>query len=138
MTPELRRESEAHEQLRDAIRSTTLAMWDRRIAEGRDRDEDLSETRGEVETGVLVDYVVARTARSGAGGSVTESRIIAWLSVAIGAVAVYPQARDLWREWQARRSALTEQAALVAVLNLPVQRLPADALRDIYDSTRRP
>lgn len=63
MTPERSREQDAHDNLRDHIRRAALAQWDRRLANGD--DDTLSETRPEVESGILVDYVIVATFDSG-------------------------------------------------------------------------
>jgi hypothetical protein len=58
----------AHDDLRDAIKCSTLAMWDRIIADPETNDEARANrvtARPEVEAGVLVDYVVAAVFDSG-------------------------------------------------------------------------
>lgn len=59
-------ERAAHEDLRTAICAASLEQWDRRMADGQDGSGDLAETRPEVQTGVLVDYVVVAVFDSGA------------------------------------------------------------------------
>lgn len=66
-------EREAHEQLRDAIRTASLAHWDRVIGSDRDDEGYLAETRPEVERGVLVDYVVVAVFDSGSDNHVVTS-----------------------------------------------------------------
>jgi hypothetical protein len=60
-------ERDAHDVLRDAIRTTSLAMWDRRIERAEDDEarDALTETRPEVQGGLLVDYVVVAVYDSG-------------------------------------------------------------------------
>jgi hypothetical protein len=60
-------ERDAHDHLREAIRAASLAMWDRRLANAEDDEErdTLTETRPEVEGGLLVDYVVVAVFDSG-------------------------------------------------------------------------
>jgi hypothetical protein len=60
-------ERDAHDHLRDTIRATSLAMWDRRLsnAEHDEERDTLTETRPEVEGGLLVDYVVVAVFDSG-------------------------------------------------------------------------
>lgn len=73
MSQERAHERAEHEKLRDAIRATALSCWDRRAAETEDMDavELLRETRAEVQTGVLVDYVVVGVFDSGQDHNVT-------------------------------------------------------------------
>lgn len=67
MTPLRRAERATHEELRDAIRRAALVQWDCRIDEDEDDESKdlLRETRPEVESGVLVDYVVVAVFDSG-------------------------------------------------------------------------
>lgn len=60
-------ERDAHNDLRTAIRAATLTQWDRRLDQADDDEsrELLTETRPEVESGLLVDYVVVAVYDSG-------------------------------------------------------------------------
>lgn len=81
MTTARRAEENAHDTLRDAIRAASLTLWDRRRAEAEaeaDVDEDFeldvwTSTRSEVETGVLVDYVVVAVFDSGSDSHTVSS-----------------------------------------------------------------
>lgn len=73
MSAERRAEEAAHDVLRDAIRTASLAQWDRQIADGGYDSESLTETRPEVAGGVLVDYVVMAVFDSGAGAHTVAS-----------------------------------------------------------------
>lgn len=70
-------EAQAHDDLRDAIRRASLALWD------RNDDDVAAETRPTVATGVLVDYVVVATFDMGEDHTVLITVLVVLATVAL-------------------------------------------------------